>query len=92
MQVVHEDESRIYFRGYGSDQYVYIAENPDKPEFRGGCFETETREDLDAAAKRFGVDVKQLDAPGGGYKITVRDPDGFPFHLIYGQEPAKGRY
>jgi Glyoxalase/Bleomycin resistance protein/Dioxygenase superfamily len=89
MHVVQEDDNRIYFRGYGPDQYVYICEKSDKPEFRGGCFETETREDLNAAAKKFGVEVKKINAPGGGYKVTIADPDGFPLHLIHGQTPAE---
>jgi hypothetical protein len=29
------------------------------------------------------------DAPGGGYIVTLADPEGFPINLIYGQEPGK---
>ena len=29
------------------------------------------------------------DAPGGGYLVTVHDPEGFPVNLIYGQTPAE---
>jgi len=90
MHIAKEEEGRIYFRGYGPDQYVYICEKSDKPEFRGGCFETESMEDLEAAQKKFGGEIRKLDgAPGGGYKLTIQDPDGFPFHLMYGQEPAE---
>lgn len=89
MYIAQEDDKLIYFRGYGRDQYVYICEKSDKSEFRRGCFETETREDLDAADKKFGVEVNKVDAPGGGYKATDPDPDGFPLHLIYGQTPAE---
>lgn len=28
------------------------------------------------------------DAPGGGYLLTLTDPEGFPLNLIYGQAPA----
>jgi hypothetical protein len=30
------------------------------------------------------------DAPGGGYIVTLVDPEGFPINVIYGQEPAQG--
>lgn len=26
------------------------------------------------------------DAPGGGYRVTVFDPEDFPINLVYGQE------
>ena len=35
-------------------------------------------------------DIQSLeDAPGGGYLVTVYDPEGFPVNLIYGQKPAE---
>jgi hypothetical protein len=32
---------------------------------------------------------KLTDAPGGGSRVTIFDPEGFPVNLIFGQEPAK---
>ena len=29
------------------------------------------------------------DAPGGGYNVTLTDPEGFPVNLIYGQTPVE---
>jgi len=29
------------------------------------------------------------DAPSGGYRVTIIDPEGFPVHLVYGQEPVE---
>ena len=29
------------------------------------------------------------DAPGGGYFVTLTDPEGFPINLMYGQKPAE---
>lgn len=28
------------------------------------------------------------DAPGGGYIVTIKDPEGFPVNFIYGQTTA----
>lgn len=34
-----------------------------------------------------------LNAPGGGYLLTLTDPEGFPVNLMYGQTPADcGKY
>ncbi|KAH8162357.1 hypothetical protein CIB48_g5899 [Xylaria polymorpha] len=56
--------------------------------FLGGTFLVESYEDLERAAKLPGSsDVQKLvDAPGGGFFVTVYDPEGFPMSLIYGQE------
>ena len=29
------------------------------------------------------------DAPGGGYIVSITDPEGFPVNFIYGQTPAQ---
>lgn len=29
------------------------------------------------------------DAPGGGYLLTLTDPEGFPVNLMYGQAPSE---
>ena len=33
--------------------------------------------------------IKEMkDAPGGGYLLTLTDPEGFPINLMYNQTPA----
>jgi hypothetical protein len=32
---------------------------------------------------------EMTDAPGGGYRITVFDPEGFPINLVHGQEASE---
>ncbi|KAI4149279.1 MAG: hypothetical protein LQ340_004709 [Diploschistes diacapsis] len=90
MTIAKKGEGKLWFRGYGADQYVYYAqEGPMK--FLGGAFEVESYEDMEKASKLPGAShIQKLDdAPGGGYLVTVNDPEGFPMNLIYGQEPAK---
>lgn len=43
------------------------------------------------AAKLAGATpIQELtDAPGGGYMVTVPDPEGFPINLMYGQTPKE---
>ena len=31
-------------------------------------------------------EIKKLDGPGGGYIVTIPDPWGVPFHVIWGQQ------
>ena len=46
MHVVKKTEDRIWYRGYGPDQYVYYAQKGPK-KFLGGAFEVESYEELE---------------------------------------------
>ncbi|SMQ45826.1 unnamed protein product [Zymoseptoria tritici ST99CH_3D7] len=94
MHVAKRTNDEIWYRGYGSDQYVYYARKGEK-QFLGGTFEVESQADLEKAATLPGAsDIVDLsDAPGGGKMITAYDPEGFPINLMYGQTPASvGEY
>ena len=57
------------------------------------CSETATRliGSLHRARRLPGAgEIEELkDAPGGGYRITFHDPEGFPVNLVFGQGPAE---
>ncbi|GFG23267.1 metapyrocatechase 2 [Aspergillus udagawae] len=90
MKVVKRTDEEVWYRGYGTDQYVYYARKGAEKEFLGGTFEVESYQDLQRAANLpTGSAIQELkDAPGGGFMVTVKDPEGFPINLIYGQSPA----
>jgi hypothetical protein len=46
MHIVKKDSHRIWYGGYGPDQYVYYAHRGPK-KFLGGAFEVETYADLE---------------------------------------------
>ena len=56
--------------------------------FLGGTFFVESYGDLERATGLPGSSGIQelVDAPGGGFFVTVHDPEGFPLNLMYGQE------
>ncbi|KAL2855154.1 Glyoxalase/Bleomycin resistance protein/Dihydroxybiphenyl dioxygenase [Aspergillus pseudodeflectus] len=90
MTVAKRTGSEIWYKGYGTDQYVYYARKGPK-EFLGGAFEVESYQDLErATALQSSSEITGLsEAPGGGHMVTVHDPEGFPVHLIFGQQPAQ---
>ena len=45
MQIAKRTADEIWYRGYGTDQYVYYARRGEK-KFLGGAFEVETYDDL----------------------------------------------
>ncbi|KAI0554713.1 trihydroxytoluene oxygenase [Xylaria curta] len=87
MTVAKKTDDEVWFRGYGPDQYVYHAIRGPK-KFLGGTFLVESYEDLERATEIPGSsDIRELvNAPGGGFLVTVYDPEGFPMSLIYGQQ------
>jgi hypothetical protein len=46
MRVVKKMADQIWYRGYGTDQYVYHAQRGEK-KFLGGAFEVESYQDLE---------------------------------------------
>ncbi|KAF2179304.1 Glyoxalase/Bleomycin resistance protein/Dihydroxybiphenyl dioxygenase [Zopfia rhizophila CBS 207.26] len=88
--------NKIYYRGYGTESFVYCLEGADEDEFGGTGFVVQSLGDLERARERIPTasEIYDLaDAPGGGKCVTIRDPvDGWPLHLVYGQtlvEPTK---
>lgn len=77
-----------YYRGTGSEPFVYCARKGEENAFGGAAFVVESESDLQAAQCLPGAtQIYDLsDAVGGGKCITFLDPiDGFPFHLVHGQ-------
>ncbi|KAL4811662.1 trihydroxytoluene oxygenase [Aspergillus spinulosporus] len=94
MYIAKRTKDGIWYRGYGTDQYVYYARKGEK-KFLGGTYEVESYADLERASQlQSGSAIHELiDAPGGGHMVTIIDPEGFPVNLMYGQQPAKpGEY
>ncbi|KAF2165395.1 hypothetical protein M409DRAFT_36898 [Zasmidium cellare ATCC 36951] len=92
MTPVKTTEQDVWFRGYGSDAYVYHARKGSKA-FLGGAFVAETFQDLERYAMikddtpLLTNGIEKMDhAPGGGSIVTSTDPEGFPLSLVYGED------
>ncbi|EWZ00187.1 hypothetical protein FOYG_00076 [Fusarium oxysporum NRRL 32931] len=87
MTIAHENEKRMYWKGYGPYPYVYVVEKGDKPGFLGGTFRVDSYAELEKASKLPGASTITAldDEPWGGHMVTVYDPVGYPINLMYGQ-------
>ena len=93
MVEVHRDESRLYFSGYGQEQYIYVAEQSptSRRAFIGGTFEVESAKDLEiAAAQPNASQIEDDHGPGGAKRVNIRDPNGFLVSFIHGQSRRVG--
>ena len=86
---VDETESKIYYKGFGTEPYCYIAEQAAGPErrFAGGAWVVASYAELEAATKLPDASaIEKLDGPGGGSVVTIKDPNGHNVLLVFGQE------
>jgi hypothetical protein len=47
MRIAKRTEDKIWFAGYGDDQYVYVAERGPENKYLGGSFLVESEADLE---------------------------------------------
>lgn len=84
----------IFFKGYGTEPFVYIArQSPtSKSYFGGAAYEVESRAELERAITSIpgcSGSIEKLNAPGGGEVVKLTDPVGHIVYLVHGQEKTK---
>jgi catechol 2,3-dioxygenase-like lactoylglutathione lyase family enzyme len=79
----------VLFRGYGKDQYVYIAHQAPPGEhkaFLGSGFCAQSQEDFEAACSMEGAEKVDISKrPGAGQMVRIRDPNGYVIEVLYDQ-------
>lgn len=83
MQRAARTDRALYMRGTDSAHHVY-ATQLGEPAFLGLAFQAAAREDLVALARATGAAVENLDEPGGGEAVRLRDPDGRLVDVVFG--------
>jgi catechol 2,3-dioxygenase-like lactoylglutathione lyase family enzyme len=77
----------LFMRGHGQSPFVHAtAEGP--PSFAGFGIRLNSLDDLHRLSQAEGAPVEALDAPGGGYRVKLTDPDGFTVEAVAGQAAA----
>jgi catechol 2,3-dioxygenase-like lactoylglutathione lyase family enzyme len=84
---VNEDAGRLFARGTSEAPFLHRTD-PGEPGFAGLGLRAASLDDLKRLAEAEGVPVAVLDAPGGGYVVTLRDPDGQRVDVVTGQSEA----
>ncbi|OOQ89749.1 oxidoreductase [Penicillium brasilianum] len=81
----------IYFKGYGSEPYIYVARKAKTSSFGGAGYVVDSLADFEKALKVPGASaVIQLEPnAGGGQQITLTDPFGHKVHLIWGWQEKR---
>lgn len=91
---LHEVESRtnsdvVYLRGYGTDQYVYVAHQApqgDHKAFLGSGFRARSAEDIKHAQNIPSAETIDVSTrPGAGKAVRVQDVNGYFIEVIHDQ-------
>jgi len=85
--VVEADDRRIVSRAGGPSPVTHIVELGE-PGFAGMGFRAASLDDLRALAEAEGVAIEPFDAPGGGQRVRLTDPDGHLVEVVAAQTPA----
>jgi catechol 2,3-dioxygenase-like lactoylglutathione lyase family enzyme len=83
----HEGET-LYFRGYGDAPFLVSVTPSDEDRLISFGIAARTAEDLETLSRATGVPMEMVDAPGGGRRVSLTDPEGIQVDLIYGFERA----
>ncbi|ACT60263.1 VOC family protein [Hirschia baltica] len=85
MKLVPHESGNLYARGVGAQPFLHAtSEGP--ASFEGVGFRVSDVSELEILSKAEGVAVTALDAPGGGFVVSLVDPDGHVIEVVAGQE------
>jgi catechol 2,3-dioxygenase-like lactoylglutathione lyase family enzyme len=77
-------EDALYMRGTDGLHHVHVTERGE-PAFLGVGLLAASRSDLDAIARAPGAGpVEDVDEPGGGRRVRLRDPNGIAVEVVHG--------
>lgn len=77
--------SALYMRGCGTDHHIHITQKG-APGVCGIAFRVNSMGDLEHLGETAdgASSIEELDEPGGGHRVRLRDPSGMPIEIVYG--------
>lgn len=90
LQPVQSDDGILYARGAGTAPFVHATAHGD-PAFVALGLRAASVADLETLAAAESVGVERSNAPGGGFVVSLTDPDGHCVEVVAGQQPAEPR-
>ena len=80
-------QKALYMRGTDPGHHLHVTEQGD-PGFVGLAYYAASLDDLTHLAKAPGASgVEEIDEPGGGKRVRLKEPNGYQIEVVYGIEP-----
>ena len=79
----------LYMRGTDAPHHLHVTEKGD-PGFIGLAYYAASLDDLKKVAKAPGASgVEDIDEPGGGKRVRLKEPNGYQVEVVYGIKKLK---
>ena len=76
----------LYMRGTDGAHHLHVT-HLGEPKFIGFAYDARNEEDLERLSRVAGASpVENIDEPGGGRRVRLRDPHGFQIEVVHGIE------
>jgi catechol 2,3-dioxygenase-like lactoylglutathione lyase family enzyme len=80
-------QNALYMRGTDPAHHIHVTEKGD-PAFVGLAYYAASEDDLKRLAQAPGASaVEEIDEPGGGKRVRLREPNGYQIEVVYGIQP-----
>jgi catechol 2,3-dioxygenase-like lactoylglutathione lyase family enzyme len=77
-------QNALYMRGTDANHHIHVTEKGD-PGFVGFAYYAASADDLKRLAKAPGASaVEEIDEPGGGHRVRLKEPNGYQIEVVYG--------
>ena len=79
----------LYMRGTDAPHHIHVTEKGD-PGFVGIAYYAASLDDLKKMSKAPGASsVEDIDEPGGGKRVRLKEPNGYQIEVVYGIKKLK---
>ena len=80
-------KNALYMRGTDPAHHIHVTEKSDAPGFVGLAYYAASLEDLKRVSSAPGASaVEDIDEPGGGKRVRLKEPNGYQVEVVYGIE------
>lgn len=84
MAKVERTKNALYTRGTDPAHHIHVTEKGE-PGFVGLAYYAASEDDLRRVAKAPGASgVEEIDEPGGGKRVRLKEPNGYQIEVVYG--------
>ena len=81
------DAGHRYFRSTEPQPYCYVI-SPGERKFLGFAFHAKSQADMETLARETGIAIEPIDAPGGGSRVRLKEPNGYDIDVVFGIAPV----
>ncbi|VCU69043.1 Glyoxalase/Bleomycin resistance protein/Dioxygenase superfamily protein [Pigmentiphaga humi] len=84
LEKVHRHAGRLYMRGIADSPFIHVTERGASGVVAVG-YDVHPQVPIESLQERFGARVEDIDEPGGGKRLSLRDPNGMRVELVQGR-------